>query len=478
LYSSVSGYSNLQYGQGYGGMYGINGSTKDGNYGMMGSISWSMEISYSKQPPTSQIMLYYNRNYPSMLAMIEYAGYGMEGIVTDATTGLPVTASVFVNNFYPTYTDPTAGDYHKYVLPGTYSVTVVANGYESQTVNNVVVTSNSSTVTNFQLQPGGGYYVYKFAASQIPNNNYSDEGLTSAVIGEPDDINYSIGRNGWCVLDMQYPIADVTGADFTVYEGDTSPEGYYCYAGSTIDGPWVLLGTGNGTTQFDLSGSGLTEARFIRILDDGDGPSVAANAGFDLDAVQATDIVPVELVSFTAENVENEIVLKWQTATETNNSGFEILRSTQNDNNGWVRVSFIEGKGTTTKRTDYIYSDKLNKPNTYFYRLKQIDFDGSISYSDVVEVNVGSPTEFVLHQNYPNPFNPATTIKFTLPTQSRVKLNVYNSIGQIVETVLDKTMDAGYHEIEFNATHLPSGVYLYRLESEGFSSVKKMLLLK
>ncbi len=352
LYSSISGYSNLQYGQGYNGMYAINGSTKDGNYGMMGSISWSMEISYSKQPPTSEIMLYYNRNYPSMLAMIEYAGFGLEGIVTDAVTGAPVTASVFVNNYYPTYTDPTAGDYHKYVLPGTYSITVVANGYESQTINNVVVSTNSSTATNFQLQPGGGHYVYKFSASQIPNNNHSDEGLTTAVIGEPDDINYSIGKNGWCVLDMQYPIPDVNGSDFILYEGDTSPEGYNCYAGQTLDGPWILLGTGNGTTQFDLTGSGLVNAQFIRIVDDGDGTAIAPNAGFDLDAIKATDVVPVELISFTAEIVNDEVMLKWQTATETNNSGFELERSQESGvsvQKNWENITFVEGNGTTTK---------------------------------------------------------------------------------------------------------------------------------
>ena len=99
---------------------------------------------------------------------------------------------------------------------------------------------------------------------------------------------------------MQYPIQDVIGADFTVYEGDSSPEGYYCYASQNMDGPWVLLGTWNGTTQFNLATGGLTQAQFIKILDDGDGTAVAPDAGFDLDAIKATDIVPVELVSFTA----------------------------------------------------------------------------------------------------------------------------------------------------------------------------------
>lgn len=481
LYSSLSGYSYLPYGSGYNGMYAINGSTKDANYGVMGSISWSIEISNSKQPPTSQIMQYYNWNYPSMIALIEYSGYGLEGVVTDATTGSPVSAAVFVNNYYPTYTDPTAGDYHKYVLPGTYSITVVANGYQSQTINNVVVTANNSTVTNFQLQPGSGQYVYKFSSSQIPNNNYADEGLTPAVIGPPDDINYSIGKSGWCVLDMQYPIPDGIGADFTVYEGDTSPEGYYCYVGQTIDGPWILLGTGNGTTQFDLSSSGLTQAQFIKILDDGDGTAVTANAGFDLDAIKATDIVPVELVSFSAEVINDEVVLKWQTATETNNSGFEVERCQKSNVKGqkeWEKIGSVEGQGTITERYNYIFRDEISKPGIYSYRLKQVDFDGSFTYSQIVEVNISSPTEFVLYQNFPNPFNPSTTIKFSLPLKSNVEISVFNSLGEKVDEAFNGELEEGYHEIDFNATGLPSGVYLYQLKTTDNVSVKKMLLLK
>ncbi|MCD4731449.1 MAG: T9SS type A sorting domain-containing protein [Bacteroidales bacterium] len=287
IYSSSSLYSNMTYGQGNTGMYAINGSTKDSNYGIQGSISWSMEISYDKIPPTSQIMLYYNRNYPAMLAMIEYAGYGLQGTVTDATSGDPVTGNVFINNYYPTFTDPTAGDYHKYVLPGTYSITIVANGYETQTINNVVVTANSTTTTDFQMQPADGVYVYKFSASQIPDNNEADEGFTPAVIGAPDNINYSIGKYGWCVLDMQNPVIDGPGFDIIVYEGDATPEIFTCYVGETIDGPWISLGAGNGTTEFDMANSGLTEAQFIKILDDGDGSASVPDAGFDLDAIEA-----------------------------------------------------------------------------------------------------------------------------------------------------------------------------------------------
>ncbi|MBS3768245.1 MAG: hypothetical protein KGY75_09050, partial [Candidatus Cloacimonetes bacterium] len=298
VYASTSTYPNLDYGQGCSGMYPINGSSKDSNYGVMGAISWSMEISYSKQPPASEIMMYYNRNYPAMLAMIEYSGYGLEGVVTDSETGETIEAIVFVDDYLPTYTDPAVGDYHKYVLPGTYSITVMANGYETETVDNITVYENNSTVTNIELDPAAEetHYAYKFPASQIPDNNQADEGNTPACLGAPDNINYSIGKDGWCIIDMQFPIVDGPGNDFTVYEGDDTPEGFTCYVGNSIDGPFYSVGNGNGTTEFDISDGGLMEAQFIRINDDGDGSASVANAGFDLDAISAEVIEGPNLV--------------------------------------------------------------------------------------------------------------------------------------------------------------------------------------
>ncbi|MBP1683410.1 MAG: bpr, partial [Ignavibacteriaceae bacterium] len=198
--------------------------------------------------------------------------------------------------------------------------------------------------------------------------------------------------------------------------------------------------------------------------------------------------IPVELTSFTGEYIDDEVILKWQTATETNNSGFEIERTSPpaspyqgeggGAGSGWEKISFIEGRGTTTELSEYIYKDKLTTPGKYIYRLKQIDFDGSFSYSDEVEIDVTGPTNFTLYQNYPNPFNPTTTIKFALPVTSRVKINIYNSLGQLVETLADKEMESGYHQVSFDASRLASGVYLYQLQTGEFVSVKKMLLLK
>ncbi len=192
--------------------------------------------------------------------------------------------------------------------------------------------------------------------------------------------------------------------------------------------------------------------------------------------------IPVELTSFTANAQEVKVVLNWTTATETNNQGFEIHRSFQNDDN-WRKIGFVSGFGTTTEPNSYGFTDQFVTSGKYYYRLRQVDYDGSFTYSRVVEAEVSLPTEFSLEQNYPNPFNPATTIEFSLPVDARVKISIYNLVGEKVAEVINKDFTAGNHKIEYNASQLTSGVYLYKLEAadvsgNNYNSVKKMTLLK
>ena len=288
VYSSASGYPDLPYKQGYTGMYAINGSSKDAAYGVMGSIGWTMEISNDKQPPVIEIQYYYDLNEPAMIAMIEYAGYGINGTVTDASTGEPVAATIFINDYFPCYNDPVIGDYHKYLLAGSYSVTAVANGYQSMTQTTLIL-NDFSTTLNFALQTENNHYAYRVIACRIPDTNFADEAKTYAALWEPDGVNYSIGRSGWIILDMQNEIPDGPGSDIVVHEGDSDPEGFYCYAASGIDGPWTIIGGGTGTSTFDFSSAGVTSARYIRIADDGNGPPDGDNVGFDLDAVEVPE---------------------------------------------------------------------------------------------------------------------------------------------------------------------------------------------
>ena len=187
-------------------------------------------------------------------------------------------------------------------------------------------------------------------------------------------------------------------------------------------------------------------------------------------------ITPVELISFNADVFNNDVELKWITETETNNSGFEIQRNSSNLE--WKNIGFIKGQGISTEEHNYLFIDENVSAGQYEYRLKQIDYDGSYEYSDIVNVNISGPAEYSLQQNYPNPFNPTTTIKYSIPENGNVKLNVYNSIGEEVGKLVNGYKEAGSYKINFDASKLSSGIYFYKLNVNNYNSVKKMLLLK
>jgi hypothetical protein len=202
-------------------------------------------------------------------------------------------------------------------------------------------------------------------------------------------------------------------------------------------------------------------------------------------------IVSVELVSFTAEFMNDKVKLNWTTGTETNNSGFEIERRAPSKSppkretfEEWEKIGFVSGFGTTTEPKSYSFTDDNVTTGKYKYRLKQVDYDGTFEYSNEVEIEVNLlPKEFILYQNYPNPFNPITVIKYEIPGQARndnalVTLKVYDLLGREVATLINEEKPAGRYEVIFDASSLASGVYFYRLEAGSFSSAKKMLLIK
>ena len=186
-------------------------------------------------------------------------------------------------------------------------------------------------------------------------------------------------------------------------------------------------------------------------------------------------VIPVELTSFTASVNESEILLSWTTATELNNSGFDVER---NSGKGFEAVGFVRGLGTTTEFHSYNFTDSYVQTGSYTYRLKQVDLDGTFEYSDEIEVEVIAPSEFILEQNYPNPFNPSTQITYRLVQNSNVVLKVYNLLGKEVAVLVDEQKEAGIHKVNFDAASLPSGVYLYKIETAGLIKTKKMMLMK
>ncbi|HSD62629.1 MAG TPA: S8/S53 family peptidase, partial [Ignavibacteriaceae bacterium] len=187
--------------------------------------------------------------------------------------------------------------------------------------------------------------------------------------------------------------------------------------------------------------------------------------------------IPVEMTSFTAYLVNDEVVINWSTATETNNRGYEIERKSYGQTT-WEKIGYIEGSGTTTESKAYSFKDDCVNTGTYSYRLKQFDFDGTVSYSREITLNVKLPLEYSLLQNYPNPFNPSTKIKYSVPENSNVKISVFNTLGEKVAELVNQQKNAGTYEVDFNAANLSSGLYFYRLEAGNKVFTKKMMLIK
>jgi hypothetical protein len=186
-------------------------------------------------------------------------------------------------------------------------------------------------------------------------------------------------------------------------------------------------------------------------------------------------VLPVELSSFNANVNGTSVTLNWSTASELNNNGFEVQRKSGDE---FVTISFIKGAGTTTETQNYSYSDEKLAIGKYSYRLKQVDFNGTFEYSNVINVDLFSPNEFVLDQNYPNPFNPSTIISFSVPQSSFVTLKVYDVLGNEVSTLVNETKEAGKYSVSFDAAGLSNGVYFYSINSDNFTSTKKMILMK
>jgi len=186
--------------------------------------------------------------------------------------------------------------------------------------------------------------------------------------------------------------------------------------------------------------------------------------------------VPVELTSLIALVDRNLVTFKWITSTETNNHGFDIEKS-ENKNN-WERIGFVNGAGNSNSQKAYSFTEKIAESGKYFYRLKQIDLDGTFGYSSIVEIVIENPKTFELIQNYPNPFNPLTRIQYQILNSSHVSLKVYDAIGNEVATLVDEYKLAGIYEHEFSALNLTSGIYFYKLQSGNFVETKKMILLR
>jgi FlgD Ig-like domain len=194
--------------------------------------------------------------------------------------------------------------------------------------------------------------------------------------------------------------------------------------------------------------------------------------------------LPVELANFSSEVINGIVNLSWQTATETNNYGFEVERSAVNNQApAYEKIGFVSGAGNSNSPKNYSFTDQPTGGTKFSYRIKQIDYNGNYQYYDAIAVSINGGQTAELLQNSPNPFNPSTSIKFFIPENSNASVKIYDMLGREVTTLINGPTTAGYHIVYWNGrdrygSQAASGIYLYRLTAGNFIETKKMILLK
>lgn len=359
----------------------------------------------------------------------------------------------------PTFSGSTVG-----ILSTSTADRVLTDSHNGNASEQVVLKDNASSSSNWhvRLLSGGG----------TPANN-------TLIIGQ-----YQIGvwiKTSSAPNNSQISlwIDDIDGNEVGEFVDIINDGNWHLYRWDLADNTqWSAIVNGNG----EITAPNVTLDAIIFTA-----PNNSPDWTILIDDVYSEEStpVPVELSNFIALNLNNKVQLMWQTETEINNYGFEIERKSENYINKWEKIGFVEGSGNSNSPKQYSFYDTDNLVGEISYRLKQIDTDGKIEYSNIASIFIDGMQKTELFQNHPNPFNPSTTISFFISEPTIVKIKIYNSLGQEVVELLNDKIEAGNHEVKFDASNpdgsgrgLSSGFYIYRLETNNFSKTMKMLLIK
>ena len=390
----------------------------------------------------------------------------------DANSSIVKTLPIGGSGFNPPGSTPPPTFYQFFVAPLNIAMYDEANDLTNWTavgIWNITTTKYVSAPTSFTDSPSGSY-LNNVTSSLRYNNQVGLTNVLGAVL--EFDTQWAI-ETDWDYGQIQLSTNNgttwisLTGQYTNPGTGSFQPGGEPLYDGT--QSTWVH-------ESIDISAYADQQIT-LRFYFRTDGSQTFD--GWYVDNVKVSvysGIIPVELVSFTSSIINSSINLNWITATELNNSGFEIEKST--DNTSWNKIGFVNGNGTSTEVHNYNFTDQNPFVGTSYYRLKQIDLDGTSEYSNIVEVIYGTVTDYSLEQNYPNPFNPSTTIKYSIKEKSSVELKIFDLLGSEIALLVNEEKTAGNYDVSFDASSLSSGVYLYTIKAGSFVQTRKMLLMK
>ena len=446
----------------------------------------SIAIQATCTPPTATITNSPTCNGQSFNLVLDAAtGVGPFDLVINGTT----YNNVAVGGTIATINPPTE------TLWAPATTPVIVNGNDGQPIE--VGTKFTTSVDGYIR--GVRMYMNGLTATGTFRGKLYDF-ATEALLG---NAVFTLSGNGWQEVLFSSPVAVTAGTTYlvTCYSSD----GFYSATDEYFNGFTLVSGNltapaGNGAADnssngvFFFGGENFPNQSYQSSSYFVDPVFVAGEFTYNLTSITGDDgctatgalqtlnvvstscsTLPVSLLSLSASsNGSNSIVVKWATSSEQNNKGFEVLRSLDGRNN-WQSVGFVNGAGESNSRKDYSFTDANLIARRYYYQLKQVDFDGRYKYTAVVSANLTGKEGFSLEQNFPNPFkSQETTIRFSLPHRSQVQLVVYDMNGRIVKTLVNGVKDAGTHAIPFRDHGLPTGVYFYRIDADGYTDVKKM----
>lgn len=390
----------------------------------------------------------------------------------DANSTIVKTLPIGGGGFNPPGSTPPSDFFQFFVAPLTASLYDEANNLTNWTAVgtwNITTAKFVSAPTSFTDSPGGNYL-----ANTTSSLRYNNQIALSNVLGAilEFDTQWDI-ENDWDYGQIQ--ISTDNGTTWTALSGQFTnpgtgsfqPNGQPLYDGTQSS--WVH-------ETIDISNYANQQVT-IRFYFRSDG--LVQEDGWYVDNIKISvysGVIPVELVSFTSAIINSTVNLNWITATELNNSGFEIQRSINKTE--WATIGFVRGFGTSTEVHNYSFTDQSPVNGLSFYRLKQVDFDGTSEYSNTIEVTFGAVADYSLAQNYPNPFNPTTKINYAIKEKGNVELKVFDLLGSEIATLINEEQNPGNYEVFFDASKLSSGVYLYTIKSGNFMQTRKMLLMK
>jgi photosystem II stability/assembly factor-like uncharacterized protein len=355
------------------------------------------------------------------------------------------------------------------------------NGVSWSLVNGGLTNTN---VNDLEILPGGlilaatggGYGVYRST-----NNGTiwlsANTGLTSTYIY---DLFLDVTGKLYAVASPAVFRSTNNGVSWSNYFSASLPNEYFYSVLIDPVGHKFICGNAGyyyGTPEDEwLLGIIMQPNNIQSVIEDEDGYVYMATLGRGL-FKSSSSFIPVEFTSFTSRADGGVVELSWTTASETNNRGFEVERKSGSSNT-WEMIGFVEGRGTSTEMNYYSYMDNLNIPGIIYYRLKQIDYDGTFSYSSETEVEITAVSGYTLLQNYPNPFNPQTTIQYIIKDPGFVSIKVFDLLGNEAAELVNEFKTPGLYSINFDAKTMASGTYLYQLKTDAGVISRKLLLIK